>query len=60
MVRTDQFQTPHLPNIESKEIITSATDKLFALKDLAIIAIILLVIALIFFFTFARGSNNGI
>lgn len=48
--RIDQFFTPTLPNVESKEIVTSATDKLFALKDLSIIAIVLIVIGLIAFF----------
>ena len=54
MARTDQFQTPFLPNVESKEIVTSATDKLFAIKDISIIAIILLIIGLVFFFTVAN------
>jgi hypothetical protein len=53
-LRNDQFNTPFLPNVESKEIVTSATDKLFAIKDLAIISIILIIITLIAFFTVAK------
>jgi hypothetical protein len=48
--RVDQFFTPTLPSVQSKEIVTSFTDKLFALKDLALIAVVLLVIGLIAFF----------
>ena len=48
--RVDQFFQPTLPSVQSKEIVTSATDKLFALKDISIILIILVVIGLIAFF----------
>jgi hypothetical protein len=52
--RPDQFAVPHLQNVQAKEILTSTTDKIFALKDLALIALVLLGITLIAFFTVAK------